>query len=226
MAAPMFANLTSFLWARLARGRPKVRFIWALQTATMLSIAAIAFLPIGERGQVGLALLVILSRCLQAGVLTLRSIVWRMNYPRHIRGQITSRLVLLASTIYATAPLAGYLLLDWNVQAFRIIYPVSALIAMIGVIAFSRVRLRGERELLRYERQPAARPQPHGTPGPIYEYDPRAANHNFWTVLRHDHHFRSYMLWQFFGGAGNMMGETVVIYMVANMADRAGVEAA
>ncbi len=221
MAAPMFANLTSFAWARLARGRPKVRFINALQLGTLASIAAIALLPTGGIGPGVLTLLVILSRCLQTGIVTIRSTVWRMNYPRRVRARITGRLALINSMILATAPLIGYAVLDWNVQAFRVVYPASILVAMVGVGAFSRVRLRGERDLLRYEAGPTARPQPHGIPAPIYEYDPAAPNHSFWDVLRRDHHFRRYLLWQFIAGASNMMSEVVVIYLIVDLTSKA-----
>ena len=174
MAAPMFANLTSFVWAYLARGKPKVKAINILQVATLLCIAAIATLPTTGPGPYLLAGVVVLARCLLAGVVTLRSSVWRMNYPRHIRAQVTGRLVLINTIILATAPLLGYAALDYHEHAFRVIYPLSLLVAMIGVAAFARVRLRGERDLLRYERSLGARPQPHGTPAPIYEYDPKA----------------------------------------------------
>jgi len=79
MAAPMFANVTSFIWAHLARGRGKVRFINALQLAVLLCVASIALLPTAGIGPVLLTALIILSRCLLAGVVTIRSTVWRMS---------------------------------------------------------------------------------------------------------------------------------------------------
>ena len=151
------------------------------------------------------------------GVITIRSTVWRMNYPRRVRGQIIGRLTIINSLIMAIAPLVGFALLDRYPNAFRLIYPASLVIAMIGVYAFSRVRLRGERELLRFELSPTARPQPHGTPGSIYEYDPEAGPDNYWTVLRRDHLFRRYMMLQFFGGMANMAGDVVMVYLIAEI---------
>lgn len=227
MAAPMFANLTSFAWAWLARGRRKVRFINLLQAATLVLIAAIALLPTQPPGPLLLTVLVIVTRCLLSGIVTLRSTVWRMNYPRHVRAQITGKLALLQSLIGAIAPLLGYTLLDVNDDAFRVLYPLSVAIAAVGVANFSKVRLRRERELLEYERQPTARPQRRGAAGAIYEFDPRTAapaaeaslptRENFWTVLRRDRTYRSYMLWQFVAGAANMMGEVVIVAAIAEM---------
>lgn len=173
MAAPMFANLTSAIWAHLARGRRKLPFINGLQIAALVAVAAVAVLPATPVGAVLLTALVVVARCLLSGVVTLRSTVWRMNYPRHVRAQITGRLALIQSLIGATAPLAGYALMDLNEDAFRVLYPASVAVAAIGVAHFARIRLRGERELLAFERRPGVQPQPHGTPGPIYEYDPK-----------------------------------------------------
>ena len=217
MAAPSFANVTSILWARMARGRRKVRCIVAIQAATLVCIGLIAVLPTRGVGPLALTLLVIVIRCLLAGIITLRSTVWRMNYPRPVRAQVTGKLALVASLVVAVVPLVGYAVMDTNPEAFRVIYPVGVLVAMIGVIAFSRVRIRGERDLLRYETRAAVRPQPHGTMAPIYEYDPEAVSHTFWSVLRHDHLFRQYQICQFLLGSSNMMAQTVLIFLVAEL---------
>lgn len=220
MAAPMFANLTSFVWAFLARGRRKVISINVLQVLLLIVIASIALLPTSAAiGSLLLTAQIVIARCLISGIITIRSTVWRMNYPRHVRAQVTGRLALINTLIIAGAPLATYWLLDINADWFRILYPASVLVAMVGVVSFSRVRLRGEKDLLQFEKSPVARPQPHGEPAPIYEYDPEqsAGRSNFWTVLKQDRFYRSYMLWQFVAGVANMAGEVVLIYIIAEM---------
>src|SRR5690606_41107027 len=97
-------------------------------------------------GELLLTLLIVVARCVMSGVITLRSAVWRMNYLRHLRAQITGKLALLQSLIMATAPLLGYMLLDVNVQWFRVVYPASAVIATLGVLNFARIRLRHRSE--------------------------------------------------------------------------------
>lgn len=223
MASPMFANVTSFVWAWLARGRKKVPFVNLLQIGTLGLIASIALLPTEPPGDILLTAVVVLARCLTTGIVTMRSIVWRMNYPRSVRAQITGRFTLLFSLIGAIGPLIAYALVDMNQDAFRVVYPASVAVAAFGVFNFSRIRLRHEAELLRYERQPTARPERHGAIGSIYEFNPPSSNaapetrENFWSVLRRDKAYRDYMLWQFFAGAANMMGEVVIIAAIADM---------
>jgi MFS family permease len=220
MAAPMFANLTSFFWARLARGRRKIRAIATLQVLAALCVGAVACLPTGPTGAWLLTALVIVARCMVAGIVTLRSTVWRMNYPRPVRGQVTGRLVQLQTLVVTVAPLLGYPLLDWHAQMFRVLYPAAMVVAMIGAGAFSKVRLRGERSLLRFERQPSARPQPHGETGAIYEYDPKAepaGQTTFIDVLKQDWRFRRYMIWMFAAGMANMSGEVALVWYVAQL---------
>jgi hypothetical protein len=217
-AAPMFANLTSVGWAVLARGRPKVPFITGLMVATLVCIGSIALLPTGAEGALLLTLLVIASRCLLAGIVTLRSVVWRNNYPRAIRGQITGRLTILVSLVMAVAPMVGYAFLDRNPENFRLLYPAAAVLAVAGVFAFSRVRLRGERALLAYENRDDAEPMPKGETGAVYEYERGSGRDDtFWSVLRNDPEFRTYMFWQFIAGMSMMSSEAAVIYAIAEM---------
>jgi len=224
MAAPMFANVTSFVWARMARGQAKIPAIVLLMVATLACVASISLLPVSPLGAALLTLLIVIARCLLAGVVTVRSTVWRMNYPRLIRGQITGRLTLISSVALSVIPLIGYAVLDQNPQAFRIVYPVAVVMAMVGVYTFSRVRLRGQKELLRFERGPDAELKPHGTPAPIYEYDPpperQSVKPTFWSILRQDHLFRQYMIYQFLLGSANMAATTVLVYIVAEMTEQ------
>ena len=226
VASANFANLTSFIWARLSRGRRKVPLIVMLQVCMLLCVGAIALIPTQPPDADGvaqgssplmLAALVIMARCMQTGIITLRSTVWRQNYPAHLRARITGRIALSNSVIIGLLPVLAGDMLDRNPESFRIIFPATMLISIIGVIAYSRIRLRGEKELLKYEIQPQATPQPHGESATIYEYDPQASRPNFWTVLRNDKLFRGYMLWQFVNGTAAMMGDAVLVYLIADM---------
>lgn len=215
-AAPMVANLTSFFWAHLARGRSKVAVLVGLWVALLALLCAVAALPMTKLGGWLLAPIVVTARCLFAGVLTMRSTVWRQNYPRHLRGRITGRLGQVATLFNVVAMLLASMLLKWEPTNFRLMYPLGALIAAVGVVAVSKVRVRGERQLRRFELEPSARPTPHGSGSPIYEYDPKADSFSIWSVLRDDHRFRWYMVWQFFAGVGNMMTVPVVIFMLSD----------
>ncbi len=222
MAAPIFANLTSFMWAMLARGRGKVRIISALQASVLLLLVVISFLPTVRPGPVMLVTAVVLTRCALAGMVTLRSTVWRQNYPEACRARITGRFTVVVSLIIAIGPLIGFFILDLSPDSFRWLYRVVAAMAAVGVVSFSRIRLRGEKQLLKYERQSAAKPQPHGEPGHIYAFEPDAKPrrpHTVWTILREDHNYRWYMVWQFVGGMANLIGNFALIRLVIQLTE-------
>ncbi|MFP4224337.1 MAG: MFS transporter [Phycisphaeraceae bacterium] len=215
-AAPMFANLTSIFWSKLAHGRAKIRVIRAIQVGILLTIGAIALLPTQWPGPLLLAGLVIISRFLLAGMVTLRSTVWRMNYPRHVRGRITGRLAMLDSLIKTIAPFVGYALLDIGPNMFRVLYPAVLLVGVVGVMSFSKVRLRRERELLRDERELTERPEP-GT-RPVLETEAQAdaaIKPGFWAILKGDLLFRRYMIAQFLAGMANIGGETAIVAFIS-----------
>jgi hypothetical protein len=222
IASENFANLTSFLWARLSRGRSKIAVINLLQLTLILCVAAIGVLPVNDTGGFLLAGLVILSRCVQTGIITLRSTIWRQNYPPHLRARITSRFTLCNMVVMALVPLIAGSLLDADESMFRFIYPAGLIFGIIGVAAYSRIRIRGERELIKFEMRPDSVPQPHGERAPVYEYDPKSPRPTFWSVLKRDRLFRSYMLWQFVNGTAAMTGHTVVIYLIAQMTEGFG----
>lgn len=221
IAAPMFANLTSFLWSYLSRNRRKVRMLVALNAGLVLSVGAIGLSPDNASKPWLIIAFMVLARSLQAGIVTVRSVVWRMNYPRHLRAQITGQLVTINAVIMAITPLVASRLLDIDRGWFGWIYVGSVLVAMIGVLSFSRIRLRHEKQLLRYEATPsvaeAHRMQQVDTHGDIEAIDQANLRVTVWSVLRDDRHFRWYLIWQYVGGMANMMGETVIIYIIGKL---------
>jgi MFS family permease len=207
-AAPMFGNLSSFFWARLADGRRKVPLINALQTACAASVASIAFLPAGPAGGWAIAAAIVACRLLFGGVITLRSLVWTLNYPREARGRVTARLNILNTLALTATSLAGSFFLDARPEHFRWIYAAGALVSLVGVVAFSRVRLLGEDAHLALERGDEAAAA-SGAPLPT------ARPRGIVSVLRRDPAFARYQLWQFVLGASNMMIEAPLIYLVS-----------
>ncbi len=208
-AAPMFGNLSSFLWARLAHGRRKVSFIVTLQMTLLTLVALVAFLPAGHVGGWILAAQVVAARVVMSGMVTVRSTVWRLNYPRVGRGRVAGRLVLVASLTMMLVSLAGGFILDANPDGFRIMYPCAAGLAIIGIWSFSRVRVREEdahlaQELGEVEAEGAAADPANGSGRP-----------GMWAVLRDDPLFSRYMACQFVLGVGNMMIQAPLIHLVS-----------
>lgn len=214
-AAPLFCMLTSLFWARLSRGLPKVRFINALQVGMAIGVGLIALLPPTRAGSWMLTGIVILCSILGVGIVTLRAHVWRMNYPRHVRGRATSRLsMVMTAVLIVSSLLAGALLKD-HPQRYIWVYPLGAALALIGAWSYGRVRLRGQAEQLRYERQ-EAKPQRRGDPAATYEYDRSERSPGFWAVLKQDRVYRQYMTCQFIVGMANMMLGPVLVWMISH----------
>lgn len=209
-AAPMFANLTSLAWARFSRGRPKARFVAVLMAILLALVASVALLPTHRWGPSALVAVVVLGRIMVAGILTVRSTIWRANFPRAARGRITGKLVLLASLILACWPVLVGRLLDADAAWFRALYLLTALIGTVGVVSFSRIRVRREAALLRHELAPHEGDTPR---------QPDGRPHTPVSVLRHDATFRGYMVWQFIAGVANMAGATAFVLYVIQLLD-------
>ncbi len=240
-AAPMFGNILALLWAQLAERRRKVPFINALQLGVVLAVALVAatwFFPIDPgTGHPHVfagwtfALLIIVARVLASGIVTLRSAVWRLNYPRALRGQIISRITGVNNTILSLMVLAAAWLLDVAPQSYAVLYVVVALVSLAGIEQFRKIRVRGEARLL--ARAGAIKPAAIeattlGETGGVPSYErttrgkPMGAARGVLTelvtslrLLRTDPMFREYQWWQFLLGASFMLMMPSLIYMVS-----------
>jgi len=214
VAAPMFANFTSTLWARMAHGRSKAGVFAIIQSALLITVVGIALLPV-QPSSAGLLIgLYVLARCMVAGLLTVRTVIWRANYPRHSRSRITGRLMLINTMMLASLPIVVATLFDQyqadNPWLFRAVYIGAALFGIAGVIAYAGLRVRRERVLRREETNPTIGSA--GATGPTIRISAM-------QILLTDHHFRSYMVWQFLAGLATMAGNTAMIALIAQQAD-------
>ena len=208
-AAPMFANATSTIWAKLANGRRKATTIAILQSLMLVMVAVIAMLPTRPSNAELFVGCYVVARCLIAGVITTRTVIWRANYPRHSRSRITGRLLLINTCMLAALPLvAGKLFNEekgFDPRLFMAVYLAAALVGVFGVVSYAGLRVRRERTLLREERQPTLGSNDDAGP---------TTRASAIQVLFTDHHFRSYMIWQFFAGVATMAGNTVMIAFI------------
>lgn len=226
-AAPMFGNIMAMVWSELSMGRRKVPFVNMLQLGVVLMIASVALtnlVPIEQGGWI-FASQIIIARLLASGIITLRSQIWRANYPRWVRGQVTSRISVVATTVLAVTTFAGSYLLDRNPEAYVYLYPCAALIGVFGIWQFSKIRVRRESLLLRREEQ-LYTPRPEGMAQTdetnVLNYDPRSPRRGllgFFTqaiqILREDKAFRDYQRWQMLSGFSFMMFGPALLYMVS-----------
>lgn len=195
-AAPMFANLSSVFWARLAERVRPVPMLVALQSALVACVAAVALLP---RSPLGLALLMALlvtARLAIGAVVTVRSVVWTHNYPRAVRARVTARLAILSQAAMASMGVLAGLALDRQPAAMPWLFALGAGLGVLGAWSYSGVRVQGS------DAPASAEPMPA----------PRVST---WRVLREDPLFARYLGWQFLLGVSNMMIEPAVVYAVS-----------
>ena len=204
-AAPMFGNLSSYLWNGIASARSKVPLVVLLQALTMVCLLLVAFSPATPVGIVLLCTGVVLARIFTAGTITIRSVVWSLNYGREIRARTTGRLQLITSLVMVVTTAVGAPILDGNPTSFRFMYIIATIIALLGIASFSRIEVSGEMRHRVAERQ-ARR---------IVSTQSRVPLASFWRILRTDKQFARYEFYQFLGGVSGMMLEAPLIYLVS-----------
>jgi len=194
IAAPALANITSFLWAILARGKRKIPFITALQLGVLICVALMAVSPKTPHGLILMVTAAFGARTLLAGIVTIRATVWGVNYPAQ-RAKVTGKFQTVSVTITSLIAIGIGAAMQANEDAFRVFFPAGGFIALAGVSAFARVRLRSERAILREEECDAKRNEGSRFRALI-------------RVLIDDKSYRNYQICQLLIGMGNMMSWT------------------
>jgi len=196
-AAPPLANITSFLWAMFIRGRGRVRAVNLVQGGIVASVLLIALAPINAFGTAMLVIGALLGRICMTGVFTARSDLWGANYPRTDRARITGKFTIIASLAISAAALLIATILDIYEEnaetAFRVAYLICALLGVVGVVIFSRIRWRGRTSALKEERAESDD-----------STDSSATPRGMLRVLQRDETYRKYMAAQFMLGVGNL----------------------
>jgi len=191
--APAYANLASFFFAAHQLGRDKIALTVRWQALTMLAVLGLALIPAGGWGLVLAVMLVITARVAWVGVITVRAVVWRNNFPTSARARLASRLAAVNAMLMAgSSALLGWLLghapggIPW-------MFAAAGLIGLFGAFGYRRMRLRAHGLLRRNEAE-------------IRENsDLRPSLASFRRVLAADPVYRRYMQSMFLFGTGNLM---------------------
>jgi hypothetical protein len=191
-AAPAWANLVSLAYARRAQGRPKIQFLRPLLVAMSVCVAGLALLPVGGSGLAAFLVLYGSARVLWAGVDTVRSVIWSVNYPRHLRARVTGRIMVNGAIALAVAGLLLGWLLEQQGPWYRIAILAAAAAGVLGSLQFRSLRVRQERRLLEDERERLR-------DGARFDLS------GVRQLLAGDARFRRYMLAMSVFGAGHLM---------------------
>ena len=202
VGAPSFCNLSSFLFAALAAGRDKLALLSRLMMIMGLCLAIMALPGVNALGLVLFCFMTVLARTAWSGILTIRAAVWRANYSRQWRGQVTARIVQMASMLVAGyAALIGYLL-DWRADTYRPAFILGALCAFGAALVYRNARVRRHRQLLAAE---LAEQTLQGR---------RLSLSVLLSVLRGDRDFRRYMASMMILGGGNLMVVPLLVILL------------
>jgi len=204
--APAFANVASLVFANLAHGRHKTRWVATLMGICAGAALMIALAPVSAAGLIWMVLWMTAARLSWAGVITLRAAIWRANFPRRVRATIAGRIAVTYSLLIAATSAGIGVAMEFHDQAWRLMYPVTALLGLIAAWRYRRFTVRGHGRLLRQERDA-------GGSGRIRLADAIA-------VLARDRWYRRYMATMFLFGSGNLM---VIALLVVILNEQLGV---
>ncbi|MEE4295089.1 MAG: MFS transporter [Wenzhouxiangella sp.] len=199
--APAFANIASLWIASLAEGRDRTAWVAGLKALTACFLLLMAVVPINTAGLVLLTAAMLGSRLCWAGVITLRAAIWRANFPRHVRGQITGRITVIYSLIIALTAAAIGGLMSWWPEAWRLLFPLAGLLGLIAAARYRRVRIRRGGQLRRQELSQRAGRQGGQLRAGL-------------QILARDRWYRRYMLTMFAFGSGNLMVIALLVILL------------
>jgi hypothetical protein len=199
-SSPALANMTSFLWANLAHGREKIRFLVLLTAVFAIIVASIGLLPRAATGLAITVVLVLIARMIWAGVLTVRAAVWSANYPRGVIAQITGRIVVFTSLGMAGTSALAALVLQTRPAYARLLYFGAGVTGLVAAWLCRRVRVRQSFRLKQAEENESAT-------GEVFSL--RVMR----EILRKDPAYRQFMTCMGLYGAGNLMigGQLVIL---------------
>ena len=151
-AAPAWSNLASMAYARRAQGRRKISFLFPLLLALTACVGALALVPKSGAGLLLFLGLYAAARLLWAGVETVRSVLWSVNYPARLRARITGRITVNTSIALAITGLGIGWLLGHEGPWWRLAIAAGAGCGVAGALAFRQFKVRREDDLLAAER--------------------------------------------------------------------------
>ena len=208
MSAPMFANALGLVWGTIATGRRKLPLLMLLAIGAVGLIGSVALAPATRFGGWIFAGQIVLARVLLSGCMTVRSGLWKHNYPVMFRGRIAARLQLTRFSLGIATVTCVSMLFDVNPLIYVYAYPIAAFAGAIAVLMLRRMHVRGEKTAIRNMRREV---RANGPTSPTGFFGPlRAAA----DILRTDRDYRRYMVAMSLLGSANIMVMPIMTIIV------------
>lgn len=148
-ASPMCAKLVSLLWGMVCVGRRKLPVISLLALATVVCLLSVAATPDKGWGGALFVTQLAMTQIFLSGVVTVRTALWKHNYPKEYRGRITSRLQVIRLIPSIATMFCAAAVFDRDPSTYCYIYPLVALCGAAGIILLQRMQVRGEKAQMR-----------------------------------------------------------------------------
>ena len=200
-AGPL-ANVFSTVWSRWSQGKDKVAALTLLKTLFTACLFVVPLVPINPIGLTVLVTAVLGAQVFWSGIITIRAIVWRANYPRAARTAFAAHTQIIVSIVMSLVGATAGLAFDLDANSFRWVFLGSAIFSVLGIFSFKRVRVRHQKQLLISE----ARTKNSGA----FRFG------DAFRVLQDDATYRKYLLWQFIFGSGNLMSIAPLILVLTH----------
>jgi len=203
--AASFSNLMSFFFASRALGRGKVQLLARLMIVISVCLLGLTLTPVSASGLLAFTVLTVVGLASWSGILTIRSVVWRANYPRRWRGQITARISQLAALLTASFSAVTGVAIQVNGMAWRLLFPLAVVSGVAASMVYRRTRVRRHGRLVQAEQSHAV------------SQGGRVRFASMGRILRANRDFRNYMVGMMVMGSGNLM---VIAMLVVLMNDQ------
>jgi len=204
----MASQMTGLLMAGMLVGFfhqvRKIRALSRILYIVSVVLLSIAFLPRSESirnfGVYVFLLQIFLAQVGIALMTTLRTSIWRANYPAAHRGKIVVLIYFLITLGHSLTVFAFTAMMDkWHFP-FQMVYGISGVLGLICGYLFSRIRICREGGFIRSQ-------------SVGLEKIKLLAG---LSVLRSDRRFRQYMSWQMLNGFATMVVETGILVLIIN----------
>ncbi|TWT45398.1 Major Facilitator Superfamily protein [Phycisphaerae bacterium RAS1] len=208
-ATPMLAHILSLVWGVVLRGRPRVPMFVLLAIGALLCAASVALTPThwGEAGGWIFAAQVAGARIFLSGLVTVRTSMWKSNYPSTHRARIAGRIQMINAQQMLIMSAGLTLLFDRHADYFRLAYPLIGVLGVLSLLPLRRVRVRGERAELHSLRRHLAQ---RGAAGRSSWRQFRDGLRESAAILRNDAPFARYCTAQYFLGSSNFLVDPVL----------------